>query len=214
MTVLKPLKVVITNLSDDHLDEIEIPNHPKNKKMGNRKVSFSNVLYIEQDDFMEKPPEDYFRLAPNKEVRLKYAYFIKCNKVIKDKKTSEIKEIHCTIDPKSKGGTAPDGREVKGTIHWISANHAEEVEIRLYDNLFVKDNPLDVEEGKVFTDYINPHSLEIVNGFVESFLLKAKKESRYQFERLGYFNVDPVDSKKNKPVFNRIIALRDSWSKK
>jgi glutaminyl-tRNA synthetase len=214
MSVIKPLRVVITNYPKDQTDEFKIPNHPKNKKMGSRKILFSNLIYIEQDDFMENPPDDYYRLAPNKEVRLKYAYFLTCNKVIKDKKTSEIKEIHCTIDPKSKGGTASDGREVKGTIHWISAKHAAEVEIRLYDNLFVKDNPLDVEEGKIFTDYINPNSLEIVKGFVEPFLLKAKKESRYQFERLGYFNVDPVDSKKDKPIFNRIIALRDSWLKK
>jgi glutaminyl-tRNA synthetase len=214
MSVIKPLKVVITNYLEDQTDEFEIPNHPKNKKMGNRKIPFSNIIYIEQDDFMEKPPKDYYRLAPGKEVRLKYAYFLKCNKVIKDKKTSEIKEIHCTIDPKTKGGTASDGRDVKGTIHWISAKHAAEAEIRLYDSLFVTENPLDVKEGKVFTDYINPKSLEIVRGFVEPFLKKVKVGSRYQFERMGYFNIDSIDSKKDKPVFNRIIALRDTWSKK
>ena len=143
-----------------------------------------------------------------------FAYFLKCYKVIKDKKTSKIKEIHCTIDPETKGGTAPDGREVKGTIHWISAKHALKTEIRLYDNLFVKDNPLDVEEGKIFTDYINPNSLDIVTGFVEPFIQEAKVGSRYQFERLGCFNIDPIDSKKDSLVLNRIITLRDSWSKK
>lgn len=214
MSVLKPLKVVITNLPEDQIDEFVIPNHPKNKKMGKRKVPFSNVIYIEQDDFMENPPADYYRLAPNKEVRLKYAYFLKCNKVIKEKKTSKIKEIHCTIDPETKGGTASDGREVKGTIHWISAKHALEAEMRLYENLFVKENPLDVEEGKIFTDFINPKSLEIVLGFVEPFIQEAELGSRYQFERLGYFNIDPIDSNKDSLVLNRIITLRDSWSKK
>jgi glutaminyl-tRNA synthetase len=213
MTVLRPLKVIITNYPEDKIEEFTVQNHPKNKKMGERKIPFSNILYIEQDDFMEDPPEDFYRLAPGKEVRLKYAYFMKCQKVIKDKKTSEIKEIHCTIDPETKGGTAPDGREVKGTIHWISAKHAAEVEIRLYDNLFVKDNPLDVEEGKTFTDYINPNSKEIINGYVEPFLLKKKKGNRFQFERAGYFNIDPIDSKKGKPVFIRIISLRETYSR-
>ncbi len=208
MGVLRPLKVIITNYPEDKEEEIIVQNHPRDKKMGTRKVKFTKTLYIEQEDFMDDPPSDYKRLAPDKEVRLRYASIVKCDKVIKDKKTGLVKEIHCSIQPESE--------ETKsiGTIHWISADHVVQAEIRLFDRLCVKENPMDVEEGKDFTDYINPNSLEIVTGFVEPFIQKAKVGSRYQFERLGYFNIDPIDSKKDSLVLNRIITLRDSWTKK
>ncbi|NHJ39278.1 MAG: glutamine--tRNA ligase/YqeY domain fusion protein [Asgard group archaeon] len=212
MSVIKPLKVIITNFPEDKTETITVSNHPRNKNMGERKVKFTKNLYIEQEDFMEDPPEDYRRLSPGKEVRLKYAYIIKCEKVIKDKKSGEIKEIHCSYDSKTKSGSIDEDRKVQGTIHWISADHSIEAEMRLYDRLFTKENPMDVEEGKEFTDYINPNSLEIVIGYVELFLKKAEKGSRYQFERMGYFNIDPIDTKNNKLVFNRIITLRDTWS--
>lgn len=213
MSVLKPLKVTITNYPEDKGEEINVPNHPKDKKMGTRKVKFAKTLYIEQDDFMEDPPKDYRRLSPNKEVRLKYAYYLKCEKVIKDKKTGVVKEIQCTIDPKTKGGISPDGREVEGTIHWISAKHAVKAEFRLYNDLFTKVNPLETEEGKDFTDYINPNSLEILHGYVEPQLQKTNIGDRFQFERNGFFNID-YESKKEALIFNRIIPLRDSWTKK
>ncbi|HUT82298.1 MAG TPA: glutamine--tRNA ligase/YqeY domain fusion protein [Candidatus Bathyarchaeia archaeon] len=213
MTILRPLKVILTNYPDDKIGEFIVPNHPKDETMGKRKVKFSKTLYIEQEDFMENPLDDFRRLSPGKEVRLKYSYFIKCDKVVKDKKTGEIKELQCSYDPATKGGTAPDGRDVQGTIHWLSATNAVHAEIRLYDQLFTKENPLDAEEGKDYTDYINPNSLEILQGFVEPHLQKSKIGDRYQFERNGYFNID-YDSKKDALVFNRIIPLRDSWSKK
>ncbi len=213
MSVLKPMKVTITNYPEDKEEEIEVPNHPKDKKMGTRKVKFTKTLYIEQDDFMEDPSKGYRRLSPNKEVRLKYAYYLKCEKVIKDKKTGVVKEIQCTIDPKTKGGISSDGREVEGTIHWISTKHAIKAEFRLYNDLFTKVNPLKTEEGKNFTDYINPNSLEILIGYVEPQLQKTNIGDRFQFERNGFFNID-YDSKKEVLVFNRIIPLRDSWAKK
>ncbi len=207
MSVIRPLKVIITNYPEDKTEEIIVQNHPRKKKMGSRKVKFTKTLYIEQDDFMENPPSDYKRLAPNEEVRLRYSYVIKCNKVIKDKKTDEIKEIHCNYKEET------DLDKTLGTIHWISADNVVKAEIRLYDRLCIKENPMDVEEGKDFTDYINSKSLEIVTGYVEPFLQEVDVGSRYQFERLGYFNIDPIDSKKDRLVFNRIIALRDSWVK-
>jgi glutaminyl-tRNA synthetase len=209
MSVLKPLKVVITNYPADKKDEIEVQNHPTIKEMGTRKVIFSKTIYIEQDDFTENPPEDYYRLSPGEKVRLKNAYIIKCEDIIKDEKTGEISELHCSYEPKQ-GNDA----EVRGTIHWISAENSINAEVRLIDRLFIKENPMETEEGKVFTDYINPQSLEITEALVESFLKDAKFGSRFQFERLGYFYLEPIDSKENKLVFNRIISLRDSWSKK
>ena len=212
MSVLRPLKVVITNYPEDKEETFTVPNHPFDESFGTREVPFTRELYIEYDDFMESPPKGYKRLTLGKEVRLKYAYFIKCEKVIKDEKSGEIKELHCTYDPSTRGGTAPDGRKVDGTIHWISAKHTVSAELRLYDRLFTKTNPLEVEEGKDFTDYINPNSLEIVHGFVEPWLKKEPVGSRYQFERKGYFTIDQ-DTSEEKLVFNRIITLRDTWKK-
>ncbi|NHK30964.1 MAG: glutamine--tRNA ligase/YqeY domain fusion protein [Asgard group archaeon] len=214
MSIIKPLKIVITNYPENKTENITIQNHPQNEEMGSRKVKFTKNLFIEHEDFMEKPSKDFRRLSPGEEVRLKYAYIIKCEKVIKDKKTGEIKEIQCTYDSETKSGKTDENRKVQGTIHWISADHAIEVEMRLFDRLFTKDNPMEVEEGKDFTDYINPKSFEIIRGYVEPFLKKAELGSRYQFERMGYFNIDPIDSKKDEPIFNRIITLRDTWSKK
>jgi glutaminyl-tRNA synthetase len=171
------------------------------------------VLYIEQDDFREDPPHKYFRLAPGREVRLRYGYFITCQSFVKDEKTGEITEIHCTYDPATRGGNAPDGRKVKATIHWVSAEHAVDAEVRIYENLFSKPDPGDVEEGKDFTSNLNPDSLQIVTGCkLEPSLAGAAAGSRYQFERLGYFCVDP-DSVPGKPVFNRTLALKDTWAK-
>ena len=212
MAVLRPFKVVISNYPDqeEYLDAI---NNPEDPDAGTRKVPFSKVLYIEQDDFMENPPKQFFRLAPGREVRLRYAYFIKCENVVKDDH-GEITEIHCTYDPATRGGDAPDGRKVKATLHWVSAQHAIDAEVRLYDTLFTKEEPDDVEEGKDFTDYINPKSLEIRNGCkIEPSLKDAKHGDRFQFERLGYFCVDAVDSKPGSPVFNRTVTLKDEWAK-
>jgi glutaminyl-tRNA synthetase len=176
-------------------------------------VPFSKVLYIEQDDFREDPPKQYFRLSPGREVRLRYGYFITCTSVVKDPATGEIVEVHCTYDPATRGGNAPDGRKVKSTIHWVSAAQAIDAEVRLYDNLFTKENPDDVPEGQEFTVNLNPKSLEVVTGAkLEPSLAGTAPASRYQFERLGYFSVDP-DSTPEKPVFNRTVALRDAWAK-
>jgi glutaminyl-tRNA synthetase len=181
--------------------------------MGTRKVPFSKVLYIEQDDFRENPPKQYFRLSPGKEVRLRYAYFVRCTGVVKDPATGEVVEIHGTYDPATRGGNAPDGRKVKATIHWVSAAHAADTEVRLYDNLFLKENPGDVEGGGEFTANLNPNSLEVLAGCkLEPSLAGAAAGSSYQFERLGYFCVDP-DSTPARPVFNRTVALRDTWAK-
>lgn len=211
MGIIRPLKVIITNYPENKVEDITVPNHPRNKKMGSRKIQFSKNLYIEQEDFLENPPEDFRRLTTNGEVRLRYAYTIKCEKVVKDKKNGEIKEIHCSYLADK---DSSDYKKSIGTIHWISADNAIEAELRLYDRLFTKENPMEVEEGKDFKDYINPESLEIVKGLVETHLQKAEKGSRYQFERMGYFNIDPIDSKKSELVMNRIITLRDSWIRK
>jgi len=171
------------------------------------------VLYIEQDDFREDPPKQYFRLSPGREVRLRYGYFITCTGVVKDPQTGAIVEVHCTYDPATRGGNAPDGRRVKSTIHWVSAQHAIDAEVRLYDNLFTTENPDDAPEGQDFTANLNPNSLEVVTGAkLEPSLAGAAPGSRYQFERLGYFSVDP-DTTAEKPVFNRTVALRDTWAK-
>ena len=214
MSVIKPIKLVITNYPDDKEEEFIVPNHPSNKEMGSRKVKFSKNLYIEQEDFMEKPPEDYYRLSPGKEVRLKYAYFVKCESVIRNEETGEITKILCTYDPETRGGESPDGRKVQGTIHWISSDHALEAEVRLYDRMYIKENPMETEEGKDFTDYINPNALSTMKSYVEPFLKDKEIGSRFQFERNGYFVIDIVDSTKENLVFNRIITLRDSWTKK
>lgn len=214
MAVLKPLKVVILNYPEGKEEELEAINNPEDPGMGTRKVPFSREIFIEQDDFREIPPKKYFRLAPGAEVRLRYAYFIKCVDVVKDKATGEVLGVHCTYDPATKGGDAPDGRKVKGTLHWVSARHAFEAEIRLYDHLFVKRDPSDVPEGGDFKDNLNPNSLEIVQkGRLEPSLRTAKPGARYQFERLGYFFADPIASKDGKTVFNRTASLKDTWAK-
>jgi glutaminyl-tRNA synthetase len=213
MAVLQPLRVVIDNYPEDLVEEAEAINNPEDPAMGTRKVPFSRVLYIEQDDFREDPPKQYFRLAPGREVRLRYAYFITCTGVVKDEKTGEIVELHCTYDPATRGGNAPDGRKVKSTIHWVSAAHAVDAEARLYDNLFVRENPGDESECLDFTAYLNPNSLEVLSGCkLEPGLRGAAPGSRYQFERLGYFCVDS-DSTADKLAFNRTVALRDTWAK-
>ncbi|HUV27753.1 MAG TPA: glutamine--tRNA ligase/YqeY domain fusion protein [Anaerolineales bacterium] len=212
--ILRPLRVVITNYPEDQVEELEAINNPEDETMGTRKVPFSRVIYIEQDDFREVPPPKYRRLTPGREVRLRYGYFITCVDVVKDPETGEVIEIHCTYDPETRGGNAPDGRKVKATLHWLSAEHAIPVEIRLYDRLFNTSNPEDVEPGKDFKSNINPNSLEILHGsYVENSLAKATPGTTYQFERQGYFCVDPLVSQDGKLVFNRTIALRDSWAK-
>jgi len=213
MGVLRPLRLVIDNYPEGQVEEFDAMNNPENPAAGTRKVPFSRILYIEQKDFREDPPPKYFRLVPGREVRLRYAYFITCVDVLKDEQSGEVVEVHCTYDPATKGGNAPDGRKVKSTLHWVSAEHALEAEVRLYDRLFSKENPLDVEDGTDFIDYINPDSLEILKSCrVEPSLSGALPESRYQFERLGYFCVDP-DSSAEKLVFNRTVSLRDTWAK-
>ncbi len=214
MAVLRPLKVIIDNYPDDKVEELEAINNPEDPSMGTRTVPFSKVIYIERDDFREDPPKKFFRLAPGREVRLKHAYFITCERVVKDEKTGEPIELHCTYDPASRGGASPDGRKVKGTLHWVSAAHAVEAEVRLYDHLFTKENPAEVEEGKDFLDYLNPNSLEVLTGCkLEPSLADAPPGARYQFLRHGYFCVDTVDSSKERLVFNRTVGLRDSWAK-
>jgi glutaminyl-tRNA synthetase len=214
MGVLRPLKVVITNYPEGQVEELEAINNPEDESMGTRKVPFSREIYIEQDDFREVPPPKYRRLIPGREVRLRYGYFITCQEVIKDEQTGEVIELHCTYDPETRGGNAPDGRKVKATLHWVSAEHAVEVETRLYDRLFKTSNPDDVEEGLDFKSNLNPDSLEILKGcYVEQSLAEAKPGITYQFERLGYFCVDSKDSNGDGLVFNRTISLRDTWAK-
>ncbi|MBI3592563.1 MAG: glutamine--tRNA ligase, partial [Nitrospirae bacterium] len=213
MGVLRPLKVVIDNYPEGQEEYLDAVNNPEDPNAGMRRVPFSRELYIEQDDFMENPPKQFFRLAIGREVRLRYAYFIKCESVVKDEK-GEIVELHCTYDPATRGGDAPDGRKVKATLHWVSAPHSIEAEVRLYDNLFVKANPNEAEEGRDFTDYLNPKSLEILRSCrLEPGLKDAAPGSRYQFERMGYFCVDTADSKPEKPVFNRTVTLKDEWAR-
>ncbi|UCD85745.1 MAG: glutamine--tRNA ligase/YqeY domain fusion protein [Deltaproteobacteria bacterium] len=214
MGVLRPLRVVIDNLPEGQVEEFDAPYHPTDPSFGSRKVPFSRVLYIEREDFREDPPGKWFRLAPGREVRLRYACIIKCVDVVKDEKTEEVVELHCTWDPESRGGNPPDGRKIKGTLHWVSADHSLEAEVRLYDRLFTKANPLEEKNGSDFTAQINPESLEILKSCrVEPSLAGAKPESKYQFERLGYFCVDPVDSTGERLVFNRTVPLRDTWAK-
>jgi glutaminyl-tRNA synthetase len=213
MAVLRPIKLVIDNYPDDQVEELDAVNNPEDPSMGTRKVPFSKILYIERDDFRENPPKDYYRLAPGREVRLRYGYYVTCVDVVKDDK-GDIVEIHCTYDPATRGGWSPDGRKVKGTIHWVSARHAVPVEVRLYDHLFTREDMTNLDEGEDFRKYINPNSLQVLYPcYVEPSLANAPPESRYQFERLGYFAVDPVDSRKDRLVFNRIVTLKDTWSK-
>jgi glutaminyl-tRNA synthetase len=212
MAVLRPLRVVIDNYPEGQVEEMEAVNNPEDASAGTRTVPFSKVLYIEQDDFREIPPPKYFRLSPGKEVRLRYGYFITCTEVRKNL-AGEIYEIHCTYDPATRGGNAPDGRKVKSTIHWVSAHFSLDAEVRLYDNLFTKANPGETEEGQDFTANLNPNSLEIVQAKVERSLgLPLSSGDRFQFERLGYFCVDP-DSKGGTLVFNRTVGLKDTWAK-
>jgi glutaminyl-tRNA synthetase len=214
MGVLRPLKVIIDNYPPGQEENLEAINNPEDPSKGTREVPFSRELYIERDDFMEDPPKKFFRLAPGREVRLRYAYFITCVDVIKDPDTDEVVELHCTYDPATRGGDAPDGRKVKGTLHWVSAKHAIAAQVRLYEHLFTKENPNELEEGKDFTSFINPKSLEILNGcMLEPSLAGAPPSTRYQFERLGYFCVDSKDSSPEAPVFNRTVTLRDTWAK-
>jgi glutaminyl-tRNA synthetase len=212
MGVLRPLRVVIDNYPERLVEEFECPNHPQNPDMGSRRVPFSRVLYIEREDFLENPPKKFFRLAPGKEVRLRFGYFIKCINAVKDPKTGEAGEVHCTYDPETRSGFAPDGRKVDATIHWVSANHSVPAEVRLYDRLFQVADPMAKEDD--FTKYLNPRSLETLTSCrAESNLAGAAPGSRYQFERLGYFCVDPVDSSDRALVFNRTVTLRDTWAK-
>ena len=211
MAVLNPLKVVITNYPESESEELEAINNPEDESAGKRKVPFSRELFIERDDFREDPPKKFFRLAPGREVRLRYAYFLKCEDVVKDD-SGEIIELRCSYDPKTKGGSAPDGRKVRGTIHWVSAQHAVSPEIRLYDRLFLSPEPGSGSDD--FKADINPDSLEILtNCKLEPSLVNAKASEHYQFERVGYFNVDPQDSREGSPVFNRTVTLRDTWAK-
>ena len=212
MAVLRPLKVVIDNYPENQTEELDAINNPEDETMGSRKVPFSKVIYIEKDDFMEDAPKKYFRLSPGAEVRLRYAYYITCNSVIKDENTGEILELHCTYDPATKGGSSPDGRKVQGTIHWVAAETAVEAEVRLYDRLFVNEFPENVEEGVDYKVNLNNNSLEKITAFVEPFLMGSKLDQKFQFERIGYFCVDK-DSVESKLVFNRTVSLRDSWNK-
>jgi len=214
MAVLDPLKVVIINYPEGKEEHLEAINNPEDASMGTRSITFSRELYIEREDFREDPPKKFFRLSPGKEVRLRYAYFITCQEVIKDEKTGEIIELRCTYDPATRGGDSPDGRKVKATLHWVSAPNAINAEVRLYDHLFMKPNPDDVEKGADFKAHLNAHSLDVLQGCqVEPGLKAAKPGDRYQFERKGYFCVDTVDSTSEQLVFNRIVSLRDAWAK-
>ncbi|TFG50477.1 MAG: glutamine--tRNA ligase/YqeY domain fusion protein, partial [Candidatus Brocadiia bacterium] len=212
MAVLKPLKVVIDNYPHGQVEELDAVNNPEDPAAGTRKVPFSREFYIEQEDFMENPPKKFFRFSPGREVRLRYAYFVTCTDVVKDKGGSVI-ELHCTYDPATRGGDAPDGRKVKSTLHWVSVGQAIDAQVRLYDHLFTKENPEDVTEGENYKSNLNPKSLEIVeNCKVEPSVKSAKPLDRFQFERLGYFCVD-TDSTQEKPVFNRTVTLKDQWAK-
>jgi glutaminyl-tRNA synthetase len=213
MGVLRPLKVVVDNYSENHVEQMDAVNNPEDASMGTRQIPFSRELYIEQDDFREAPPKKYHRLAPGQEVRLRYAYLVRCTNVVKDPKTGEVVEVHCTYDPATRGGNTPDGRKVKGTIHWVSAAHAVQAEVRLYEHLFTKPNADDVPEGQDYKSNLNPTSLQrLSNCFVEPGLKNAAPGSRFQFERLGYFCVDP-DSTAELPIFNRTVSLVDTWAK-
>ena len=217
MAVLNPVKVIIDNYPDDQVEEMETVNNPEDESKGKRIMPFSKTIFIEREDFMEDPPNKFFRLAPGREVRLKAAYIIRCDSVVKDPATGEIKEIHCTYDPLTKSGMPESNRKVKGTLHWVSEKHAVKAEIRLYDRLFTKENPDDLEEGESYKDYLNPGSLKIVTAMIEPAVLTPQVETggmtgKYQFERIGYFSMDK-DSTPENLVFNRVVPLKDSWAK-
>jgi glutaminyl-tRNA synthetase len=213
MAVLDPVRVVLTNYPDGQVEEMEAVNNPEDPAAGTRRVPFSKVLYLEREDFMETPEKGFLRLAPGREVRLRYAYFITCTDIVKDK-GGRIVELHCTYDPSTRGGDAPDGRKVKATLHWVSAAHAIEAEVRLYDHLFAKADPFELEGADDWLSNVNPDSLRVLTGSkLEPSLTQAKPGDRYQFERKGYFSADP-DSRPGKPVFNLTVSLRDTWAKK
>jgi glutaminyl-tRNA synthetase len=212
MAVLRPLKVAIINYPEDRDEELDAVNNPEDPGMGSRNVPFSRILYIEREDYREDPPKQFHRLAPGREVRLRYAYYITCVGAVKDEKTGEVVELRCTYDPETRGGDAPDGRKVKATLHWVSARHALEAEVRLYDHLLITDPAGETEDGD-FRSYLNPHSLEVLTSCrAEPGLAGAAPGSRYQFERQGYFTVDP-DSSADRLVFNRTVSLRDTWAR-
>jgi glutaminyl-tRNA synthetase len=214
MAVLRPIKVVLENYPEGPVEELEAINNPEDSSMGTRGVPFSRVLYIEQDDFREEPPKGFFRLSPGTEVRLRYAYIIKCTGVVKDSKTGEVTELRCTYDPQTKSGSSQSNRKVKATIHWVSATHSLEAEVRLYEQLFTKEDPDDVPEGGDWLANVNPKSLvRLTTCRVEPYLANATPGERYQFERLGYFCLDSQDSLPPKLVFNRAVTLRDTWAK-
>ncbi|MCD4680414.1 MAG: glutamine--tRNA ligase/YqeY domain fusion protein [Bacteroidales bacterium] len=215
MAVLNPLKVVITNYPEDKEEELPAENNPEDESMGSRMIPFSREIYIEKEDFMEDPPKKFFRLAPGKEVRLKNAYIINCESVVKNPDTGEITELHCTYDPETKSGMPNSAKKVKGTLHWVSAQHAIDAEVRLYDRLFLDEDPAGKKDGSDFKDYLNPDSLKILNNCkLEPDYAAAKAGDHFQFQRIGYFVVDTVDSVEGKPVFNRTVPLRDSWARK
>ncbi|MFA5780742.1 MAG: glutamine--tRNA ligase/YqeY domain fusion protein [Bacteroidales bacterium] len=212
LAVINPLKLIIENYPDDMVEELEAVNNPEYPEAGIRKIPFSKALYIEQEDFMENAPPKFFRLSPGNEVRLKYGYIVKCTGIVKEENTGQIKEVHCTYDPETRRGMPNSNKKVKGTIHWVSVKHAMKAEVRLYEHLFIKENPEEIEEGQDFKANINPDSLQIKTCFAEPCLKEAKAGEKYQLERLGYFCVDP-DSESEKPVLNRTVTLKDSWSK-
>jgi glutaminyl-tRNA synthetase len=215
MAVLRPLKIIIDNYPEGQEEEMDAINNPEDPGMGTRKIPFSREIYIEQDDFREDPPKKFFRLAPGREVRLKHAYIIKCERIVKNEKTGEVMELHCTYDPKTRSGFSPDGRKVKGTLHWVSTSHSIEAEVRLYDHLFTKANPVEEkEEGSDFKDFLNPDSLIMLKSCrVEPSLAGAVSGNLYQFLRQGYFCVDSIESSERGPIFNRTVTLRDTWAK-
>ena len=214
MSVLRPIKVFIDNYPENEVEWLDAENNPEDQSMGSRKIPFSRILYIEQEDFLEDPPKKFFRLSPGREVRLKHAYYITCTDVVKDHKTGEIKELHCTYDPETRGGWSKDGRRVMGTLHWVSAEHAINGEVRIYNHLFTKENPMENMEGTELKDFINPESLEILSDCqLEPSLQEAQPGNRFQFLRQGYFCVDAVDSSEDKLIFNRTLPLRDTWAK-
>jgi glutaminyl-tRNA synthetase len=213
MAVIHPLKITIENYPEGEAEWFDADNNPEDPDAGTRKIPFGREIYIERDDFMEDPPKKFFRLAPGREIRLKHAYYITCTDVIKEPETGRVVELVCSYDPASRGGWTDDGRKVKGTSHWVSVEHGVEAEVRLYDYLFTRENPADVEEGKTFIDYINPDSLEVVpSAVVEPSLTNPEPGATYQFLRQGYYCVDP-DSRAGCPVFNRTVGLRDTWAK-
>ena len=214
MAVLNPLKVIIDNYPDDSEEQLDAINNPEDESMGTRKVPFSKILYIERDDFREQSSKKYFRLSPGKEVRLRYAYFVTCTGFTKDESTGEVTEVHCTYDPRTKGGSSPDGRKVKGTIHWVSEKHCIESEVRLYDRLFSVSEPDSAKNEKDYKEYFNQESLKTLKSCkLEPSLKEVRPYCNYQFERLGYFCIDPVEYENDKIIFNRTISLRDTWAK-